>query len=721
MSSDAPITPLSSLVKRFTTMPRRSDETWQGAIVPLPFFAPLVGPGSVPERERLVVWVNLATGAAALADVTPAESAAETFVRSFLELGLRDRKSREGRPSQIEVNDPTLGDAIKTALKDDALQVVLKPALDQVDVEAKAFLKESIRHDVPPGLLEGQGVTIERVRAFAAAAAAFYRRHLWDDLTIEDFLQIDSPGAQTGMGGCSLDSLDGSILFYESREEFEAIHGVDDEFDDDVDSEGENTDVIPFGDEDDVDVDPEDDEDDDLEDEDDVDDTDTEDDVPEWSIDFMTIQGMLPWDLDMWENGNLPVAAPTAYPRFQGARIGAAGEPIDSGRLAFAEGLLRALAETTESDLDSGRWTKRVVTADGPVDFALSLPLLLEDIADPDRDARLTGVGMMARFLDEHASATPEEAIDLLEQAKEEGRLGTVVTPSPDRALELAYRATGAPGRRRLQLVREALAIAPDCALALIHRATNIHDPQRSIEAWQKALNAAEAALAGRAVPLHVVARADALPDEEDEHSSVYLTPPYRRVAEARIGLARTLRDIGRLADAAEQYRAVLDIDPHADPFDVLYALVAVLLEAGSDREAGGLLLEYDDDRPDWVYAWLLIDFRHRTPADARERLREALAVNSRVAHLLAHMDRGASGTGLDDEDEHDVDSWDYDEENDPSVDATICVNRFATAWEMTPGALEWLRVELHRIEQEDARRSRRRDRRRRGGRGRRG
>ncbi|MNC94932.1 hypothetical protein D3C83_119220 [compost metagenome] len=40
--------------------------------------------------------------------------------------------------------------------------------------------------------------------------------------------------------------------------------------------------------------------------------------------------------------------------------------------------MLRALADTTEDEIDSGRWTKQVQTSDGAVSLTLSLPLLLE-------------------------------------------------------------------------------------------------------------------------------------------------------------------------------------------------------------------------------------------------------------------------------------------------------------------------------------------------------
>ena len=52
------------------------------------------------------------------------------------------------------------------------------------------------------------------------------------------------------------------------------------------------------------------------------------------------------------------------------------GEPHrpDAGVLSYVEGLLRALAETTENEMDQGRWTRRLDTYDGPATYRLCIP-----------------------------------------------------------------------------------------------------------------------------------------------------------------------------------------------------------------------------------------------------------------------------------------------------------------------------------------------------------
>ena len=47
----------------------------------------------------------------------------------------------------------------------------------------------------------------------------------------------------------------------------------------------------------------------------------------------------------------------------------------DARELTHAEGLLRALSDTTEDECDAGTWQKRVRTFDGPIELTLTLPL----------------------------------------------------------------------------------------------------------------------------------------------------------------------------------------------------------------------------------------------------------------------------------------------------------------------------------------------------------
>jgi hypothetical protein len=67
-------------------------------------------------------------------------------------------------------------------------------------------------------------------------------------------------------------------------------------------------------------------------------------------------------DADAWSDHALPIAGARAYPLAADlGRDGSVRRP-DARELTSAEALLRALAETTEDELDTGRWEKRVQT-----------------------------------------------------------------------------------------------------------------------------------------------------------------------------------------------------------------------------------------------------------------------------------------------------------------------------------------------------------------------
>ncbi len=88
-----------------------------------------------------------------------------------------------------------------------------------------------------------------------------------------------------------------------------------------------------------------------------------------WSVLFGPIADMPFGDMDLWEDQSLPVAGDQAYP--VALWIGPKGKVVrpDARVLAYLEGLLLALAETREQEIDQGRWTLGPMlerTAPGP-------------------------------------------------------------------------------------------------------------------------------------------------------------------------------------------------------------------------------------------------------------------------------------------------------------------------------------------------------------------
>ena len=83
-------------------------------------------------------------------------------------------------------------------------------------------------------------------------------------------------------------------------------------------------------------------------------------------------------DVDAWEDLSLPVVNSRAYPLAADLTSDGTMRRLTSDELVAAETLLRALAQTTEKELDSGSWRHVVETSVGPATLELTLPFLLE-------------------------------------------------------------------------------------------------------------------------------------------------------------------------------------------------------------------------------------------------------------------------------------------------------------------------------------------------------
>jgi tetratricopeptide (TPR) repeat protein len=156
----------------------------------------------------------------------------------------------------------------------------------------------------------------------------------------------------------------------------------------------------------------------------------------------------------------------------------------------------------------------------------------------------------------------------------------------------------------------------------------------------------------------------------------VLRTRPYMR---ARFGLAQSLEGLGRLDEAIGHYQELLRLNPN-DNQGARYVLLSALLRTGRDGEAGALLGQFEDDPAAiWRYGRALFAFRRDGDAPAaRERLRQALRANRRVAKYLEGRaevpDELPALYGLGSEEE-----------------AMICAYELEGAWRATPGAGAWL------------------------------
>lgn len=488
---------VSSLrVGRFVRLPRRSDERWQGGLVRLPSW---VEEPDGPFRPWAAVWVSLGTGLVHMKLEAERDSHDWTLLLdALIEFGLK-RGLVECRPAVVEVADEELGRRVRDAVGDRDLEIASAPGLPAV----QAVLAEMSRHaegrPMPAGALDGKGVTVDRMRAFAATARRFWEAAPWRHLGDEDLVTVEAPTAGHGLVHVAVLGAAGQtfgLAFFDSVEDHEAIQ------------EGRAPGAI---------------------------------DRPRWSVLFGPITDVPFGDADLWEDHRLPVAGDEAYPL--AIRLGGTGaQRPDARTLAYLEGLLAALAATTEDEIDAGRWTREVQTFDGTVLYRLAIPALLEPLDAPaparrgglpDRRAMERLTAEVGRFL----ARSEFESIEDANRAIAERFHGPLdATPSTassplDRAQDFAYRAFEARGWRRVQLARKALELSRDCADAWMILGENAPDLERACELYAEGVSAGERAL-GRQV----------FEQEAGHFWNVVETRPYMR---ARFGPLRCSRVSG--------------------------------------------------------------------------------------------------------------------------------------------------------------------------------
>ena len=494
----------------------------------------------------------------------------------------------------------------------------------------------------PPSLLDSRGVSIERVRAFADAAAEFYRAAPWRHLSDSDLIEVESPKPPRGMT-CFVvlgagRSIYGLGLYPDRRSYDRFLRGQD----------GDYGASIATG----------------LS-----------------QVAFDRLEEMVHSDAALWIEHKLPVAGDEAYPLAMKYRRDHKVARPTKTELTFLEGILRALADTTESEIDSGRWHKEVITADGPRAVTLRLPDLLDPPSpqewiergfSPDRRGHERLFADMNRYLEENPPAGDDELAALGQLFEGAARRATDATAlgGRDKAQELCFQAFNAHGRRRIQLAQRAIELDPNCADAHVILAEHAPSLEDQLEHYERGMEAAERALSP-----------EFFADNVGHFWGISASRPYMR---ARLGVAESLDAIGRTDEAISHYQDLLRLNPN-DNQGIRYVLLGVLIAAGRDVEAARLLKEYEEDSAVWAYGRVLLAFRlsGRTEAATRE-LRAAMRINPHVPELLA------SDEPIPQPSYYEPGSFE---------EACIAVEELQAAFERTPGAVDWIASESTRQE----------------------
>ncbi|MFH1679854.1 MAG: tetratricopeptide repeat protein [Candidatus Eisenbacteria bacterium] len=624
---------IDSRIERLLRARSHPTDVWQGGIFRMPVW--VTEKRESPYRASAAVWLSVETGRAFSGDLLKPEEVGPACALDALAKAASRGNLAGYRPRRLEVADPALAEYLRRGLSDLGIDVSVSDRLDRVDEFLRLMGEEMSGPLGVSSSLKAPGVTLERMRAFADAAFAFHRAALWNHLTDEDIIRVESPVPEPGLshfvvlGGAGIAR---GLGFFPSIDEFEAF----------LTAEDPRRHVLARD---------------------------------AWHLDFDPIWAIPLPDADLWEEHRLAVASPEAYPYAYCSEKWRSFRRPDASRLAFLEGLIRALAATTEDDLDSGRWAKETPTFDGGGQVALALPRLLEPRPDdvrcqdgklPDRRLLEKTLRAAGQLLEEKEFDSIEEANAFLRRQLPERGTPSLRTDTPrEKAEELFYRALEAEGRLQIKLARQALATDSDCADAYVLLAERMPDPARRLELYRKGMEAGERSIGKRAFQ-----------EDAGRFWGIVETRPYMR---ARFGVAECLRESGRIDEAIEHYHELMRLNP-GDNQGIRLILAPFLLERGLDEDAGRLLDQHaEDGSAPMAYARALLAYRKEGDTSS------ARACRAKACKENPHMARFLVGKREIPDELPDAYSFGSEEE------AILFAPGALPAWQQTPGAIEWL------------------------------
>lgn len=533
---------------------------------------------------------------------------------------------------RVQVRDAELATILKrrSDLADTEFEVVDK--LDAVDSMLAEMQRDLFPQAVAP-LLGQPGMVVERLHAFADGCAIFYSARPWRHLRDDDLIEVQSPQSPPGMHCASILGAGGEVMgigFFPDVAAHERL----------LNSEAPPK-TIGKG--------------------------------QRWALMFNAPDELPSGDAELWETHGLRVAADEMVPLLLRYRGVSKVDRPDGATMTFVEGLCRAVAATTESEIDSGRWEKTVQTFDGTVVYRLGIPHLLLP-ASAAKEKPLTRASMersmqqMMRIIEQSGAKSIEEMSAVLNAKVNSGVLPKGEPPSSGkgRAMELCYDAQEQRSRRQLQLLREALRLDPDCAEAYVGLAERESDPVEAEKLYRQGVEAGRRSLGERAFN-----------DPKYPFWGALESRPFMR---ALSGVAETLEMQGKLSEASEVLAEMLKLNP-GDNQGIRYRYILLLLMVGR-LEAAKALIESKEYRSDicvlWDLAGAIIAFKQRRSMDADRLLRQATKRNRFVVPMLLDRESMPEELGS---------GWSPGTESEAAMVADLLENLF----EQDANAAEWL------------------------------
>lgn len=624
-------------VEQLKRLPQNENEVFQGGLVRVPKW--YRDEDGKLRRPWVALW--LSTRGQTFSEPWMCQSGQKELATGLQALAaFAESETTQGyRPGVVEVSDQALADYLEPRLAEANIAVVHRSSLSVFDDAITELIEEMTGHPAIPSMLSEGAVTLDHVHRFAEAAAGFYRAAPWRHLSDNDVIRIDQPKPPAGFQyvtvlGAAYETF-GLGIHHRQKDVWEMRQAHDDL--------NAWLAQLPHG---------------------------------LWHFTFGDIAQIPTADADLWEDHGLPVAGEAAYPCLM-CYSGKSGIRRPTAKqLEFVAGLVQALAQSSEAQIDQGQWSVTVETGEGPVEYKLALPdllnppsrqTLMERGITPDRRSMEQVQAQMQRYFAEHPPESIEQANEIANR-KFQGQPDPNTAP-PRTALEqaqaLCYQAFDAIGRRRVQLARQALDVSPDCADAYVLLAEHGADLQEACRLYREGVAAGERALGQQRFT-----------DDAGHFWDMIDTRPYMR---ARFGLAQTLEDLGQSDEAADHYRALLELNP-GDNQGVRYRYLPCLLKADRDAEAARYMKQVEDEpTANWRYTKALLAYRlGGDTATARKERDAAVKANAYVPEFLNEglpegpMPRGYSPGSRE--------------------EAMICIAELTPVLEATPGAEDWLK-----------------------------
>ncbi|MFO0912241.1 MAG: hypothetical protein U0795_04760 [Pirellulales bacterium] len=563
-----------------------------------------------------------------------------------------DQLPSPGRPARLECNDRKLTGDLNQRLKGSGTEVHFQAEMPIWEGLIEEFADQLEKcQSLLPSLREA-GCSDRQVADFAAAAAAYRRAEWWQLLDDVDLIQIESPKPPKFMKYAVILGAAGEkfgLGLYDSPEDHHALMSGR--------------------------IDP-------LQ-------------LNLFSLTFEDPADVASGDVNLWEELALPEEPDDAFPEVNVFSPSGPRRPTPK-ELDFLTLILWGLAQSTEEELDSGRWTTTVEIQGRPQACVFSVPNLLNppDRAEwlrrgqmPDNRSHELQFDQIREFME---GAGQGMSIEELNRKINQQFTGPPPEPAElprntaaERAVAYYQEALESFGRRRLLLARQALSEDPNHADARILLAESTHSPHQRVEIFREAQAIAAAALGSEMQEL------------AGQFWGFQQTRPYMR---ATHGLAAALREAGRVHEATEHYGEMLRLNPD-DNQGVRYEFVTMLLAEDENDRAWTVLNAYPEQTTGWLHLKAVAEYQRSGGGStaARKALRDALQANRHVVPLLK--------------------SNEFPPESNSYApgsfeEGAVCVIELSELWDGTKGYLPWLRQEHETWQQERSNARHRPDRR---------